>query len=74
MLTVIKEVEPRGHNRYFLCKCDCGSEPKEIAYNSLQAGLTRSCGCLHRMAVRKSPSTETLEKRRKKKQQHLGNI
>ncbi len=28
MLTVIKVVEPRGHNRCFLCKCDCGSEPK----------------------------------------------
>lgn len=29
------------------CVCDCGNE-KVVKLNSLQSGMTRSCGCLHR--------------------------
>ena len=32
---------------YWLCQCDCESDPKEIQGASLKAGLTESCGCLH---------------------------
>jgi hypothetical protein len=38
-----------GKNKYnrsmWLCQCDCGNK-KVISSNSLQQGLTRSCGCL----------------------------
>lgn len=62
-LTVIKEVEPRGTNRYFLCQCDCGSEPKEIQWNALRSGTTKSCGCLHSEIVKNRVfSEETKEK------------
>lgn len=32
--------------KYYLCKCDCGNE-KVIAGRTLQAGDSKSCGCLH---------------------------
>jgi hypothetical protein len=37
-----------GSMRMFCwCRCTCGNE-KEIAKSSIDSGLTRSCGCLHR--------------------------
>lgn len=33
---------------YWLCKCDCGSEPKIIAGSNLASGGTISCGCFHK--------------------------
>ena len=49
-LTIIKEIEPHilpCGNRYrkALCQCDCGNE-KEVLYNSLKSGKTKSCGCI----------------------------
>jgi hypothetical protein len=44
-LTVIKRVENRGNDIYWLCKCDCGNT-KTIFGGSLKRGLTKSCGCL----------------------------
>lgn len=67
MLTVIEEAQPRGTTRYFLCQCDCGSEPKEISYNSLKYGATKSCGCLHKEAVSKPLKPQHLLNRRKQK-------
>lgn len=32
-------------------KCDCGGEKYAVAYGSLMAGKTKSCGCLHREIV-----------------------
>jgi len=32
---------------YWLCKCDCGKY-KKIRANSLQQGVIKSCGCLHK--------------------------
>jgi len=32
-------------NSIWLCKCDCGGE-KEVLYQRLTQGQTRSCGCL----------------------------
>ncbi|MFD1268101.1 hypothetical protein [Paenibacillus motobuensis] len=46
-LTVLKEVEPRGYVRVFLCRCDCGNE-KEITMPQLRSGKAKSCGCLNR--------------------------
>jgi len=50
-LTVLKYIETKNHNNYFLCKCDCG---KEEIYkgNSVFTGHRKSCGCsngTHRM-------------------------
>ena len=42
--TVIREVERRCQKRYFLCKCDCGTE-KVVSLNNLRTGHSKSCGC-----------------------------
>lgn len=44
-LTVLKEVERRGHHRQWQCQCECGTI-KVIGQDNLIAGKTRSCGCL----------------------------
>lgn len=44
-LTVIKPAAKRGSNRYWLCQCDCGSEPKEIRQSHLRSGAVTSCSC-----------------------------
>lgn len=31
---------------YFLCQCECGSEPKFVQSYYLKTGHTKSCGCL----------------------------
>lgn len=49
--SVIREVESRGHRRYYLCQCDCGTE-KVVALPNLQSGKTKSCGCLRKEIAR----------------------
>ncbi|MDD2495407.1 MAG: hypothetical protein PHX40_04500 [Bacilli bacterium] len=34
-----------GHT-YFLCQCECNSEPKYVESYNLKSGHTQSCGCL----------------------------
>ena len=46
-LIVIKRVNNKGNNQFYLCKCDCGKE-KIIQKYSLIYGKTRSCGCLRK--------------------------
>lgn len=46
-LVVISESEQTGSTRRFLCKCDCGSI-STVALRRLNAGKTKSCGCLAR--------------------------
>ena len=46
-LIIIKEVEKRNKARFFLCKCDCGTE-KVIRMVQLTTGGTKSCGCYKR--------------------------
>lgn len=36
----------------WLCRCDCGTE-KVVLAASLRSGVTRSCGCLHREAIKR---------------------
>lgn len=43
-LTVIKEVEPSGKDRRWLCKCDCGNN-SVVQQNNLASGAVKSCGC-----------------------------
>lgn len=44
-LTVIREAEKRGGDRYVFCRCKCGTE-KVIRLGRLRSGRTKSCGCL----------------------------
>ncbi len=43
--SILREVEKRGYRRVMLCRCDCGTE-KEVLYQNLTGGKSRSCGCL----------------------------
>lgn len=43
--TVVEEVDKRGKESYWLCKCDCGVE-RSVSGNNLRAGKSTSCGCL----------------------------
>lgn len=45
MLTVLSRAENRNGRTYWVCQCDCGSEPKEIMGKHLSSGATVSCGC-----------------------------
>ncbi len=45
-LTVLEVLDGRG-KRKVRVRCDCGVV-KVVLYNSLQTGLTTSCGCFHR--------------------------
>ena len=56
-LVVLKKSERRGHNQYWLCRCDCGNE-KSICQWSLKYGSSRSCGCLQRELVSARSSGE----------------
>lgn len=50
MLTVERELDPiprpggGGTTRLMFCRCDCGLV-KEVRYNNLVQGITKSCGC-----------------------------
>lgn len=46
-LVVIREVEQRNRRRYFLCRCDCGTETT-ARLTSMRFGSVKSCGCLQR--------------------------
>jgi len=42
--TVMHEAERVGSNRYFLCRCRCGTE-KHVYLGNLRYGRSTSCGC-----------------------------
>lgn len=46
-LTLIREVEKRNSERYFLCRCICGNE-KEYRLINIRNNHTQSCGCLQK--------------------------
>lgn len=46
------------HNSYWLCKCDCGGE-KVVKRRLLQAGNTKSCGCLLGAGLHRVDTTPT---------------
>lgn len=43
--TVIERVDKGDNKRYFLCRCDCGTE-RVVILSALKNGSSRSCGCL----------------------------
>lgn len=65
-LEIIKKYNKISKNNkkriYALCKCECGNV-KEIRYDSIKSGKTRSCGCLHlETAIKNFSSKYTHEK------------
>lgn len=77
-LAVIKEVEPVGYKRRYLCKCDCGNE-KIVKMDKLRDGTTTSCGCYNKERVSETQSLDltgktfgklTVLKRSDKKSRH----
>lgn len=42
--TMVREVEPHGRDRQFLCRCDCGTEAIRHAFSVIY-GTSTSCGC-----------------------------
>lgn len=46
-LVALSKTKTKGGRTAYLCHCDCGNE-KVIAYDSLRAGHSRSCGCLYK--------------------------
>lgn len=46
-LVVIEKAHVHNGNRYWRCRCDCGTE-SFVTTNSLLKGSVRSCGCLQR--------------------------
>lgn len=53
-LTVLGRGQNIGITKAWLCRCECGRETTVIT-NSLNAGLTRSCGCLQDELRRRGP-------------------
>lgn len=53
-LVVLSEAETKGGHSAWICLCDCGVKTLPIRSDALRNGLTKSCGCLLREAVRKN--------------------
>ena len=59
LLTVVSRGEntPAGSARW-LCSCSCGNpELKLVSVNSLRSGVTKSCGCIRRSALKLALNT-----------------
>lgn len=60
-LTVLRRTGTTTYGQpQWLCRCDCGAEVTPFG-NSLRAGLTQSCGCLHRETVTEHGETGSPE-------------
>lgn len=46
-----------SRNRYWLCQCDCGGEPRRVLQFNLRDGSTVSCGCLRKERQRQACTT-----------------
>lgn len=56
-LTVIREVEPKGYHRRYLCECTCGTK-KVIRMDHLRTGKIQSCGCYNKERVSETASLD----------------
>lgn len=54
-LSIIEDIgQIQGKSRTYnkvLVQCTCGSEPFEVAYNSIKTGHTSSCGCFNKEKI-----------------------
>ncbi len=55
----------KGSKTFYLCKCDCGNTTEVESY-VLRKGITKSCGCLQREAVRTHGLSQTKDYKRAK--------
>lgn len=53
LLVLERDLTRKGHQAYWKCRCDCGNT-KSINGSSLRRGLTTSCGCHRKEALRKA--------------------
>lgn len=53
--TVLKELDIRNGERFYLCRCKCGTE-REVRRNSLVTGNSKSCGCLRKERMKETQS------------------
>lgn len=55
-LTVVSGPHRRAKSSslFWMCQCRCGSPPRLVAGRYLRSGHSRSCGCIHAVAVRES--------------------
>lgn len=60
-LELIKFIERKNRDDFYLCRCECGNE-KIIRLNSLKSGNTVSCGCFHKQQASESNKTHGLTK------------
>jgi hypothetical protein len=44
-LKVLGRDYDRKSGEWYLCQCECGSQPRRIAASDLIRGITRPCGC-----------------------------
>lgn len=51
-LVIIELLENKNKNPKFRCLCDCG-QSKDVFLGNLKRGLTKSCGCYNKQAIRK---------------------
>lgn len=54
ILSLSNNVSKLKNNKYFLCRCDCGTE-KEVSLQLLKSKKSRSCGCLKSELLSKRP-------------------
>lgn len=45
VIQIYKNFKPQKRRTYWLCACECGSEPKEVRGDCLLSGKTQSCKC-----------------------------
>lgn len=71
-LTVVSPIYGDRKTRY-LCACSCGGS-KEVSYNSLQRGSTKSCGCLAEENMQNLLSIKAKNLEARKKEQEARNV
>lgn len=60
-LLVLNRQPNKGNSTMWLCSCVCGNT-KVINASSLKRGLTKSCGCIQKEAVREATGTHGMVK------------
>lgn len=56
--TVIGNAPDRNGRKMVLCRCDCGTI-KEVRYDGIKCGSTKSCGCLRKRKITTHGMTNT---------------
>jgi hypothetical protein len=57
-LSIVREDEPKGKHRFFICVCNCGNEV-EVRLGHLRSNKTTSCGCARKEMTSKRNKTNS---------------